>query len=302
MDCINKSIVRRVVLAAPFFAFLVPLLWGEAIEKNVVWLDIKFREHPSTNRTIYGLWVDYVMNTSLYDPDSLDATFRDTLDSDRYAVEKIKIYLPSGHFFDTAEGGLGTYGHLNLETPKESDWPWTLPMYSFWEDAILQSAAETDGQGSATIQFQLNPPAGYSDTSPYPFHEGKDFWVFFDEEDGDIYTNPYHDWEYWIDSSVEVWIHDYELNRSVQSFCSLGQSDYWTHEQSGATHILYPVFLPTADSLTWGSWQVDANGYCDTTPWLGLVYVNEAPWVWSVDLNGWLYCPDPSNEWIYAPN
>jgi licheninase len=50
------------------------------------------------------------------------------------------------------------------------------------------------------------------------------------------------------------------------------------------------------DGVTQSGWS--ANGL------LGPLYVSFDPWVWSEDLSGWLYAPQPprqSGEWIYVP-
>jgi uncharacterized membrane protein len=54
----------------------------------------------------------------------------------------------------------------------------------------------------------------------------------------------------------------------------------------------------------WGQYPIQ-NRYVDTTPWMGWLYVREAPWVWSVDLSGWLYVPIESAQagqgWVFIP-
>jgi hypothetical protein len=54
----------------------------------------------------------------------------------------------------------------------------------------------------------------------------------------------------------------------------------------------------------WGTYEV-SGGYCDTTPWMGWLWVENDPWVWSVDMNHWLYCPGEnfteSGAWAYIP-
>lgn len=42
------------------------------------------------------------------------------------------------------------------------------------------------------------------------------------------------------------------------------------------------------------------DGYVDTGDWLGLVYVEQAPWAYVVDLASWVYVSDTSG-WVYIP-
>ncbi|MEX0321354.1 MAG: endo-1,4-beta-xylanase [Puniceicoccaceae bacterium] len=41
----------------------------------------------------------------------------------------------------------------------------------------------------------------------------------------------------------------------------------------------------------WGAWEIDENNWVDTGDWLGRLQVQFAPWVWSLDLEQWLYFP-----------
>ena len=54
----------------------------------------------------------------------------------------------------------------------------------------------------------------------------------------------------------------------------------------------------------WGPYPVE-QGYVDTGPWLKWLWVENDPWVWSVDLNHWLYCPGETvgegGAWVYMP-
>ena len=55
---------------------------------------------------------------------------------------------------------------------------------------------------------------------------------------------------------------------------------------------------------TWGPYPV-SNGYCDTTPWMGWLWVGGDPWIWSVDLDKWFHCPGDTvgegGAWVYMP-
>ncbi|MEX0325634.1 MAG: hypothetical protein AB3N33_06060 [Puniceicoccaceae bacterium] len=59
------------------------------------------------------------------------------------------------------------------------------------------------------------------------------------------------------------------------------------------------------ETQTWAGYPVDAQGNCDTTPWLNWLWVTTDPWVWSFDLSHWLYCPGEnvteSGAWVYIP-
>ncbi|MEX0332795.1 MAG: hypothetical protein AB3N64_15395 [Puniceicoccaceae bacterium] len=54
----------------------------------------------------------------------------------------------------------------------------------------------------------------------------------------------------------------------------------------------------------WGPYPV-VDGHADTTPWLGWLYVDAAPWMFSYSLASWLYSPEEgiseSGGWVYIP-
>lgn len=56
---------------------------------------------------------------------------------------------------------------------------------------------------------------------------------------------------------------------------------------------------------TWSGYPVGPRGYCDTSAWMGWLWVDYAPWLWSLDLNHWIYCPTESvgesGGWVYVP-
>ncbi|NDV61804.1 hypothetical protein G0Q06_05015 [Puniceicoccales bacterium CK1056] len=71
---------------------------------------------------------------------------------------------------------------------------------------------------------------------------------------------------------------------------------------------LVPTFgsvNPTAASAspTWAGYTIGEEGYVQTAPWLGLLYVEEAPWVWSVGLGQYLFVDeagvDENGGWVY---
>lgn len=51
---------------------------------------------------------------------------------------------------------------------------------------------------------------------------------------------------------------------------------------------------------TWLGYDVDENGWVDTGSWLGLVYVDLTPWIWSHSLGKYLHIIDDSG-WVYVP-
>lgn len=64
-------------------------------------------------------------------------------------------------------------------------------------------------------------------------------------------------------------------------------------------------FSLAAPSAMYGPYTVRPDGFCDTTPWMGWLWVGDDPWVWSFSLNQWLFCPgervSESGGWVYLP-
>ena len=52
---------------------------------------------------------------------------------------------------------------------------------------------------------------------------------------------------------------------------------------------------------TWLGYPVDENGWANTGDWMGWVNVVNQPWIWSLDLNKYIYVNDDSG-WVYVPN
>ncbi|MEX0325794.1 MAG: hypothetical protein AB3N33_06875 [Puniceicoccaceae bacterium] len=54
----------------------------------------------------------------------------------------------------------------------------------------------------------------------------------------------------------------------------------------------------------YGPYQI-TDGLCDSSPWLGKLWVENDPWIWSLDMNHWFYCPGEnltqSGAWVYVP-
>ena len=55
----------------------------------------------------------------------------------------------------------------------------------------------------------------------------------------------------------------------------------------------------------WAGYEIGAEGYAQTAPWLGLLYVNDTPWVWSVGLGKFLFIDelgvDENGGWVFFP-
>ncbi|NDV63187.1 hypothetical protein G0Q06_12045 [Puniceicoccales bacterium CK1056] len=55
----------------------------------------------------------------------------------------------------------------------------------------------------------------------------------------------------------------------------------------------------------WGGFPIGEGGYVDTGDWIGWVWVDQDPWVWSFDLDKYVYVPQASANagkgWVYAP-
>lgn len=54
----------------------------------------------------------------------------------------------------------------------------------------------------------------------------------------------------------------------------------------------------------WNGFDVDENGYANTGDWMGIVNVTHAPWVYSYDLEAYVYIPDngvtSAGGWVYT--
>ncbi|MEX0326916.1 MAG: hypothetical protein AB3N33_12595 [Puniceicoccaceae bacterium] len=76
-------------------------------------------------------------------------------------------------------------------------------------------------------------------------------------------------------------------------------------EDIGGSGPVASNFLLTLAANKWGPYTVRSDGYCDTTPWMGWLWVDTGPWVWCVDMNHWIYCPvenvGESGGWVYVP-
>jgi hypothetical protein len=56
----------------------------------------------------------------------------------------------------------------------------------------------------------------------------------------------------------------------------------------------------------WAGYLTGPEGYVDTTPWMGFLYVEFAPFIWSVELGKWLFIEESavtdSGGWVYTLN
>lgn len=56
----------------------------------------------------------------------------------------------------------------------------------------------------------------------------------------------------------------------------------------------------------WAGFSVDANGWVNTGDWLGYVNVDKAPWIYSDDLDNWMYIEEAnvssSGGWVFVVN
>ncbi len=68
----------------------------------------------------------------------------------------------------------------------------------------------------------------------------------------------------------------------------------------------FRINISESTPTTWAGYSiVDGAGNVDTAPWMGMVNVADAPWVYSYTLNNWLYIPEEhvstSGGWGYVP-
>lgn len=74
---------------------------------------------------------------------------------------------------------------------------------------------------------------------------------------------------------------------------------------------LIPTFgsvNPTTESSsdpTWLGYEIGPEGFVNTASWLGLLYVDEEPWIWSLSLGDWIYIDeagaDENGGWAFIP-
>ena len=72
--------------------------------------------------------------------------------------------------------------------------------------------------------------------------------------------------------------------------------------------LLFPIVSADGKSfvMMYGPYSVSPEGHADTTPWLGLLWVEKDPWVWLVNPGQWLFGPGEQvtedGAWMHVPN
>ena len=70
-----------------------------------------------------------------------------------------------------------------------------------------------------------------------------------------------------------------------------------------STTTVIEAHADLAPPTSWAGYPIVNGGYVDTANWLGWLEVSQAPWVWSNNLNGWMYLPEDhvtgSGSWMY---
>lgn len=65
-----------------------------------------------------------------------------------------------------------------------------------------------------------------------------------------------------------------------------------------------PEYISLPD--TWAGYEIDENGWIDTAGFMGQLYINLDPWIWSENWGRWIYMPEEyvsdTGSWAYAGN
>ena len=60
----------------------------------------------------------------------------------------------------------------------------------------------------------------------------------------------------------------------------------------------------TGSGPAYGGYPVIEGGFVNTDDWMGYLYINDAPFVFSYSLSGWIYmdepAPDATGTWMYV--
>jgi hypothetical protein len=121
-------------------------------------------------------------------------------------------------------------------------------------------------------------------------------WVNWNIEDGkNVGTGTFLGW---FDISLDPWIYSYEL----EQFIHIPSNSF---SDKGAWVFVPTMWDPPAGGEgTWAGYIVE-DEYADTGDFLGLVYVGDAPWVYSMDMGKWLYLPEATitspGAWMFVP-
>ena len=74
---------------------------------------------------------------------------------------------------------------------------------------------------------------------------------------------------------------------------------------SGAEGDLAGISIELRET-TWNGYPVTDDGFADTGAFMGKVFVEQAPWVYSYAFGKWFYLPDgtsdPDGAWAFFPN
>lgn len=77
----------------------------------------------------------------------------------------------------------------------------------------------------------------------------------------------------------------------------------WAERESVAFDNLM-ITGPVVAAPQWAGYEIDEMGIVDTGAWLGLLYVENDPWIWSYSLETWLYLPpeaiSETGSWSYV--
>ncbi|NDV62251.1 hypothetical protein G0Q06_07310 [Puniceicoccales bacterium CK1056] len=127
---------------------------------------------------------------------------------------------------------------------------------------------------------------------------------------GSQYTTEMMDWQ---PIALNQFVDSYGINRQGFNLSATAISGDGStvvglaSRDAGANYETSTFRLQILESgrANFGPFEVRVDGYCDTTPWLSWLWVENDPWVWSVDMNHWLYCPGENvtenGAWVYIP-
>jgi len=111
----------------------------------------------------------------------------------------------------------------------------------------------------------------------------------------------------WISSEM-YWIQNHmvapkeDALRCIDCHSTYGQMDFNALGYRGAeADVLQRLY----QYAVWAGFEVDDEAWADTGDWLGRLYLWDAPWVFVMDLDRYLYIPEsgvyPYGGWVYMP-
>ncbi len=188
--------------------------------------------------------------------------------------------------------------------------------------------------------FYRQADDGYFHAEPDPdftYNQWYDMWIVvrntFTQVDGDdvsngnftVYLQGPDDLEpIMLQNTGTNPISDAAAFRSRPTANGVSQPINWIHfstnAQDGGTSFAGDIWLIDAVQMTkgevieqpgeagpapqWGGYNIDVSGFVYTGDWMGVLYVEEAPWVYSYNLGGWVYAVEPedleSGTWVYV--